>query len=344
MGANGFYEITDKNNNDKTKINVEKTLKKSYKKTKIYYEHSVFKYLTTKQLDSIYRNYENMEINIMNETTLNMIYRLNENKGKIKKICVLNVYGSDNGFKRNTTLSHSLNKYNNYYSKSTNKSDEASKYLYTNTMIYSPNCIVFNDLNGNLTANNFKVSFLTAYPVNCSEYFRMKRKIFNEPMIENKLKILDDKLLNNNNNKFKMKMKNQNNKNNNKSAKKTREETEEYIAKLNEMKKVIDGIMEDRIRRMIEIAIYNGCDAIIFDAFGCDNNYGNDVQKIANIFAGFMQSVYYNCFKSVTFTILDHNVNNRRNRNNRQQNKRKDVKSMMSTFRIFQDTFQDKFE
>merc|ERR1711997_622356 len=129
--------------------------------------------------------------------------------------------------------------------------------------------------------------------------------------------------------------KNQNNKNNNKSAKKTQEETEEYVAKLNEMKKVIDGIMEDRIRRMIEIAIYNGCDAIIFDAFGCDNNYGNDVQKIANIFAGFMQSVYYNCFKSVTFTILDRNaMNNRANRN-----KRKDSKSMISTFRIFQDTF-----
>merc|ERR1719458_1099936 len=130
------------------------------------------------------------------------------------------------------------------------------------------------------------------------------------------------------------------NKNNNKSVKKTQQETEEYIAKLNEMKNIIDDIMKDRIRRMIEIAIYNGCDAIIFDAFGCDNNYGNDVQKIANIFAGFMQSVYYNCFKSVTFTILDRNaMNNRANRNNRQQNS----KSMISTFRIFQDTFQDKF-
>merc|ERR1719458_2016683 len=93
------------------------------------------------------------------------------------------------------------------------------------------------------------------------------------------------------------------NKNNNKSVKKTQEETEEYIAKLNEMKNIIDDIMKDRIRRMIEIAIYNGCDAVVFDAFGCDN--GHDVNEIAEIFAEFLRTVYYNCFKSVTFTVFD---------------------------------------
>jgi len=329
MIENGFYEVMDKNGK-RNKIKIEKILKKSYKKTKLYHEKTTFKFLTPTILDSVYRNYENMEINITNDTMLNIIYRLHANKDKsFKKICILNVYGTENGFYRNSTLSHSLNRYN--YDISTDETDEASEYLYSNTMVYSPHCILFNDVNGELTANYFKVSFLTAYAVNLSEYYRIKRKIFDAPQIEKRLKTLDDKL----NNVKKPKHKK------NKSEKKIQEENEVFIAELNEMKDVIEGIMRDRIRRMIEIAIYNGCDAVIFDAFGCNAGFGNDVKLIAEIFSSLIESVYFNCFKSVTFSILE-------DTNNRNQSKRKcklkeNAKSIISKFRIFQEAFQSKF-
>merc|ERR1712154_96288 len=118
-------------------------------------------------------------------------------------------------------------------------------------------------------------------------------------------------------------------------------ENEEFIAKLKEMEDVIECMMRDRIRRMIEIAIYNGCDAVIFDAFGCNAGFGNDVQLMADIFSSLIESVYFNCFKSVTFSILE-------DTNNRNQRKRKcklkeNVKSIISKFRIFQEAFQSKF-
>merc|ERR1712154_218494 len=138
MVENGFYEVTDQHGQN-AKVKVEKILKKSYKKTKLYHEAYAFKYLTADVLDSIYRFHENMEINIVNDTSLNLIYRLHSNKENknFKKLCVLNVYGEQNGFLRNSTLSYSLSKHN--FNISSDGSDEASQYLYTSTMVYSPN-------------------------------------------------------------------------------------------------------------------------------------------------------------------------------------------------------------
>ena len=154
----GYYEIKDKLSGQITKIKIEKALKKSHKKTKLYHENTIFKFLTTKQLNRIYRIYENMEINIINCTSLNVLYRIQADQDKsFKKICVLNVYGTDNAFHRNSTINHSLGRYE--YEISTDSTDEASEYLYTNTMVYSPNCVIFNDLNGNLTANTSKSVF-----------------------------------------------------------------------------------------------------------------------------------------------------------------------------------------
>ena len=283
-----------------------------------------------------------MEINIINCTSLNALYRIQSRKMvSFKKICVLNVYGTENSFHRNSTINHSLSRYD--YNISSDLTDEASEYLYTNTMVYSPNCVIFNDLNGDLTANNFKVSFLTVYPVNSAEYYRIKRRIFDEPEKEERLKQLDEKLKLNANGQKSKKFKH---KNNNKSKKRTQQETEEYIEKLGIMKDKIAEIMRDRIRRMIEICIYNGCDCVVFDAFGCDPGFGNNVSEIAGIFNEFMKTVYFNCFKSVYFTILDHgnenNVNNARNRKVNDMKNLKDKKDVISTFKIFQNTFEAK--
>merc|ERR1712130_530109 len=324
MVENGFYEVSDKNGNGQNiKIKVEKILKKSYKKTKLYHQAKSFKFLTPKILDSVYRNHENMEINIVNDTSLNCIYRLQANKENksFKKLCILNVYGENNGFAKNSTLSHSLSRYD--YNISDDQSDAASKYLYTSAMVYSPNCIIFRDLNEEMTANYFKVSFITAHAVNLSEYNRIKKKMFNAPEMEKRLKALDEKA---NNVKSGKKFKHHNN---NKSDKKRQAENEEFIAKLQEMEDVIDCIMRDRIRRMIEIAIFNG--------FGCNNDYGNDVKKIADIFAELMQSIYFNCFKSVNFAIKEPEDYYRRRYVN---SKNEELK--MYKFKIFQDAFRHK--
>merc|ERR1712228_411088 len=199
--------------------------------------------------------------------------------------------------------------------------------------VYSPNCLIFRNVNEEMTANYFRVSFITAHAVNLSEYYRIKKKIFNAPDLKKRLKALDEKL---NNVKSGKKIKHQNN---NKSDKKRQVENAEFIARLQEMEDVIDCIMRDRIRRMIEIAIYNGCDAVIFDAFGCNNDMGNDVKKIADIFAELMQSVYFNCFKSVTFAIKEAEDLYRRRRYG---NNSKNEELKMYKFKIFQDAFQRK--
>merc|ERR1711933_197332 len=111
----------------------------------------------------------------------------NKEHKPFKKLCILNVYGEKNGFIYNSTLSHSLSRCQNSYYVSSNRSDEASRYLYTSTMVYSPNCIIFRDLNEEMTANYLKTSFITAYPVNLSEYYRIKKKEFNAPVMEQRL-------------------------------------------------------------------------------------------------------------------------------------------------------------
>ena len=115
-----------------------------------------------------------------------------------------------------------------------------------------------------------------------------------------------------------------------------KEEADELTAKLDALREEVRGIMTDRIRRMIEIAIYNGCDAVVFDAFGCDN--GHDVQEIADIFAEFMRSVYYNCFKSVTFGVFDEQLSRRRG-----SGARKSAKEKASKFTLFSALFEEKF-
>ena len=338
MVENGYYEASDKSSNgQKSKIKIEKHLKKSYKKTKLYDEAKTFKFLTATVLDSVHRNHENMEVNIVNDTSLNLIYRLHANKDNkpFKKLCVLNAYGEQNGFLRHSTLSHSLSKHN--FNKWSDRSDEASKCLYTSTMVYSPNCIIFRDMNEEMTANYLKCSFITAYPVDLAEYYRVKKRIFNAPALEQRLNALDDKL--NSNGIKKKKKKKKKHVNNNKSDKQRQAENAEFIAKLKEMEDVIDCIMRERIRRMIEIAIYNGCDAVIFDAFGCNAGYGNDVKKIADVFAELMRSVYFNCFKSVNFAVPE--VGGYGIRGYGSPNK-KNAELMKYKVRMFQEAFQQQ--
>jgi len=112
------------------------------------------------------------------------------------------------------------------------------------------------------------------------------------------------------------------------------------MAKLQEMEGVIDAIMRDRIRRMIEIAIYNGCDAVIFDAFGCNADYGNDVQKVADIFAELIHGVYFNCFKSVNFAIPECGGYGMGYGNSSGNKKNEEL--MKYKFRIFQEAFEQR--
>jgi hypothetical protein len=285
-----------------------------------------------------------MEIRITNCSSLHALYRIEaDTQREYKKVCVLNVHGIDNGFERNSTLNHSLSRYS-YDLYTADDSEQADQHLYTNTMVYSPHCVVFNDLNGNLTPNYMKVSFLTVYPVNAAEYYRVKRQVFDEVEMEDKFKKLDEKLANQGLNKKSKRHhhqhQNQDNKNKNKSKKRTEEENQEFMAKLNEMQRRINHIQQERIRRMIEIAIYNGCDAIVFDAYGCQAGHGNDVTYIADVFANFMKTVYYNCFKSVTFTMTGVTVG--QNANQKAKGKKDEVE-MISTFKAFKQAFEAQF-
>lgn len=332
MVENGFYEHTDVNG-QKSKIKVEKTLKKSYKKSKLYHESRQFKFLTAKVLDSVYRIHENMEINIVNATSLDTVYRIHANKENkpYKKLCILNVDGENNGFSQHSTVAHSLSRFN--YARSVNKSDIASKCLYTSTMVYSPNCIIYRDQNRDMMADYMKVSFITAHPVDFNEYMRLKKKIFNAPAMEKRLKELDAKLENSKCGGKKVKHVSKN-----KSDKQRQAENEEFMAQMAVMNERIEQIMRDRIRRMIEIAIYNGCDAVVFDAFGCNVNRGNDPMKIANIFSELMHSVYKNCFRSVTFAIKEREVY----RYGHCRNDKKEEQMRKLKFKMFQEAFEQK--
>mmetsp|Transcript_3893 Transcript_3893/g.6544 ORF Transcript_3893/g.6544 Transcript_3893/m.6544 type:complete len:515 (+) Transcript_3893:166-1710(+) len=340
---NGYYEMEDKHTGKSTKINIEKLLKKSYKKTKLYHESTPFKFLTAEQLDNVYRIYEQMQINIINCSSLHALYRVEaDSQREFKKLCVLNVRGVENAFTRNSTLDHSLSRYSSDLPSTADDSDEADQYLYTNTMVYSPHCVVFNDVNGALTPSYHKVSFLTVYPVHAAEYYRVKRRVFDQPEMEDKFKKLDEKLANQNLNKKSKRHHHQqhNQGNKNKSKKRTEEETQEFVAKLNEMQRTINHIQQERIRRMIEIAIYNGCDAIVFDAYGCQEGSGNDVTYIAEIFAKFMKTVYYNCFRSVTFTMTGTDC--KQNGNHHAKGKKQEV-DHISAFKAFQQAFESQF-
>jgi len=325
MIANGCYEVKDpRDSSVSTKVNIEKTLKKSFKKTKLYHATRAFQFLTAKQIDSVYRVHENMRIDISKESTLNALYRLRQ-KG-FKKLMVLNANGARNGLSTVSTLSHSLSRHN--YEVHPNDEDSATQFLMTDTMVYSPHCLFFRDAQGKLCADTFKVSVLTAHPVDAEEYFKAKSRIFGATEKTSRLKELDAKANGARKDKGKSK------KNRGKTKSERKEAAEELMTKLDELREEVRGIMTDRIRRMIEIAIYNGCDAVVFDAFGCDN--GHEVQEIASIFAEFMHSVYYNCFKSVTFTVLDEERHHSRRSGTRK-------KEEASRFTLFSAMFEEKF-
>merc|ERR1712154_120367 len=135
--------------------------------------------------------------------------------------------------------------------------------------------------------------------------------MFNAPAMEQRLKA--DEKLNNNGKKIK-------HHSNNKSDKRRRAENEELMAKLQEMEGVID--------------------AIIFDAFGCNADYGNDVQKVADIFAELIHGVYFNCFKSVNFAIPECGGYGMGYGNSSGNKKNEEL--MKYKFRIFQEAFEQR--
>lgn len=61
---------------------------------------------------------------------------------------------------------------------------------------------------------------------------------------------------------------------------------------------------ETRIRKVLQVAVAHGHDAIILGAWGC-GAFGNDSVEVAPIFARVLKNEFNGAFEQVTFAILD---------------------------------------
>ena len=67
----------------------------------------------------------------------------------------------------------------------------------------------------------------------------------------------------------------------------------------------IIAAFERRIRRIIEIALENEHDSIVLGAWGC-GAYGNDPERVAEIFRNAIERHALGAFRRIIFAILDH--------------------------------------
>jgi uncharacterized protein (TIGR02452 family) len=64
-------------------------------------------------------------------------------------------------------------------------------------------------------------------------------------------------------------------------------------------------IMDERIKRVLTIALVNGCENLVLGAWGC-GIFKCDPNRIAGLFAKHLiDGQFYNKFKNITFAVLD---------------------------------------
>ncbi|BAZ14810.1 hypothetical protein NIES4071_66620 [Calothrix sp. NIES-4071] len=199
----------------------------------------------------------NTEFEVRNETTLMGAKRLARSQ-KYQKIGVLNFASAKNpggGFikgaqaqeeslARSSGLYKSLFKYTEHYDyHRSNKS-----LLYTDRMIYSPDCPVFKDDEGTLDEQPYVVDFITSPASNAGEVKK------NQP---------------------------------------------EDVDKIPEVLRV-------RGAKLLSLAAYNGCDALVLGAWGC-GVFRNEPAMVAQMFADLLltNNLFWGRFKHVVFSVFD---------------------------------------
>ena len=243
----GFYEIDGKKNKLSKLVNAS--------------IESTFLLTPTDALNPIVPTDKSTIIEVVNETTLQSAKRLNDGQ-KYKKIAVLNFASAKNaggGFlggsqaqeeslARNSALYVSLESQPEYYHyHRVNKS-----LLYSNHIIYSPNCPVFRFDEGELLNEPYLVDFITSPAPN-------------RGAIENN--------------------------------------QSHFIEQ-------IDEVFQERIARVLRLAVAQGCDALVLGAWGC-GVFRNNPQKVAEFFGKVLlnDSEFTHAFEYVSFSIPEHKKN-----------------------------------
>jgi uncharacterized protein (TIGR02452 family) len=221
-----------------------------------YYDPDILSNIQQEVLSST-PQFSTTEFEVRNETTLMGAERIARMQ-KFQKIGVLNFASARNpggGFlngaqaqeeslARSSALYKSLLRCRDYY-------DFHRSYhslLYTDRMIYSPNCPVFKNDDGMLLEQPYLVDFITSPAPNAGMIFQ------NQPQDAGKIK----------------------------------------------------EVLQIRGSKLLTLAAYCDCDALILGAWGC-GVFKNDPSMVAQMFADLLltKSQFWGRFKSVIFSVLD---------------------------------------
>ncbi|MEK0178115.1 TIGR02452 family protein [Microcoleus anatoxicus] len=201
--------------------------------------------------------FSNIEFEVRNETTLMGAERMARGQ-KFQKIGVLNFASAKNpggGFlkgaqaqeeslARSSALYKSILKCREHYE--FHRSHHS--FLYSDRMIYSPDCPVFRKDDGMLLEIPYLVDFITSPAPNAGEVWRQQSQ----------------------------------------DAEKIRE------------------VLYERGAKLLSLAIYNGCDALVLGAWGC-GVFRNNPAMVAQMFADLLlpSGQFYRRVKSILFSVLD---------------------------------------
>ncbi|MBD2085958.1 TIGR02452 family protein [Trichocoleus sp. ST-U3] len=221
-----------------------------------YYEPDTLSTIKQNVLSSS-PQFSNIEFEVRNETTLMGAERITQSQN-FQKIAVLNFASAKNpggGFlkgaqaqeeslARSSALYKSLLKCPEYYD--FHRSQRSL--LYSDRIIYSPDCPIFRKDDGTLLEKPFLVDFITSPAPNAGAIWR------NQP----------------------------------KDAEK------------------IPEVLYSRGAKLLSLAVYYGCDALVLGAWGC-GVFKNEPSMVAQMFADFLlpNGQFWGRFRSVLFSVLD---------------------------------------
>jgi len=270
------------------KIDIKNEMAFSYNHSEIYLEKHAFPYIDIDKHNL--RKYRKMEIEINHETILDSAYRLTEEYGTNINIVMLNFSSAKNpgggwdsgalaqeeSIARSATLIPTLTKYQTeFYEYHRN---QKKTMLYSHALIYSPDVVIMKHGNGVQIERDdgyYKCNVITSPAVNAGYYVKRAK-----PM---------DYMMRTHGGMDKMAKGNDIG------------DKERKIAAWN----VVDYVMKERCKRVLELAMKYDNEYIILGAWGC-GVFGNEPNMIARIFAELLRDRYYNVFRKVVFAILDH--------------------------------------
>lgn len=252
----GYYSTLDGE-----RVDISKTLTSCLAQTKCY-QPDTLSHIQQEVLSQP-PQFSNTEFEVRNETTLMGGERIALTQ-KFQKIGVLNFASAKNpggGFLRGTQAQEESLARSSALYKSLLKCPEYYEFhrshkslLYSDRIIYSPNCPVFKNDDGTLLKTPYLVDFITSPAPNAGEVWR------NQPQDMDK----------------------------------------------------IPEILYSRGSKLLSLALYHGCDALVLGAWGC-GVFRNDPSMVAQMFADLLlpSGEFHGTFEMVLFSVLDWTKENR---------------------------------